>query len=81
MMGYGGCGVGAGGFGMIIFWVLGILAIVWVLREVSAGRIGSRGSIDPSAAPPQDSALAILRDRYARGEIDEDEFERRKRSL
>ncbi|MCO5174772.1 MAG: SHOCT domain-containing protein [Trueperaceae bacterium] len=66
---------------MIIFWILGILAIVWVVREFGAGRIRPRSSIEPPTAPPQDSALAILRDRYARGEIDEEEFERRKRSL
>jgi putative membrane protein len=81
MMGYGGCGMGAGGFGMIIFGILGILAIVWVVRELGGGRVFPRGGVDAASAPPQDSALSILRDRYARGEIDDDEFERRKRRL
>ena len=81
MMGYGGCGMGAGGFGMIILWILGIVAIIWVVRELGAGRIFPRGGVDAPTAPSQDSALTILRDRYARGEIDDDEFERRKRSL
>ncbi len=83
MMGYHGWGwgMGAGGFGMIILWILGILAIIWVVREVGAGRLFPRSGGDQRSTPSQDSALAILRDRYARGEIDEDEFERRKRSL
>lgn len=81
MMGYHGWGMGAGGFGMIILWILGILAIIWVVREVGAGRLFPRSGSDQRSTPSQDSALAILRDRYARGEIDEDEFERRKRSL
>jgi len=73
--------MGFGGFGMIIFWILGILAIVWVVRELGAGRIFPRSGGDDRGAPSPDAALDILRDRYARGEIDDDEFERRKRSL
>ena len=75
MMGYG-WGMG-GGFGMILFWIVLILAIVWLARALDLGKmIGGSGS-----ESKQDRALETLRERYARGEIDSEEFERRKRDL
>jgi len=86
MMGYGyhgdwGMG-GAGWFGMILFWILAILAIVWLLRALELGR-GLPG-VDPHRnrrTGREDRAISILRERYARGEIDSDEFQRRKQDL
>src|SRR5262249_10795434 len=66
---------GAGGLVMmlmmLIFWGLVIAGLVGGLRWlVGQGRPGGR-----------DEALEILRQRYARGEIDKQEFETRKRDL
>ena len=66
---------GAWGVGMmlmmLVFWGLIIVGLVLGIRWlVSQGR-QSRG----------DTALDILRQRYARGEIDKEEFETRKREL
>lgn len=74
--------MGGGWFGMILFWILAILAIVWLVRALDLGSIGRRRD-DPQSpqAQTEDRALAVLRERYARGEIDADEFERRKRDL
>jgi putative membrane protein len=44
-------------------WIFALLAMVWLV---------SRGSDRPSSG---EDALAILRARFARGEIDEGEFE------
>lgn len=59
---------------MVLFWVgvaaLVVLAIRWLWRQ-QVGR-HPRGAEDP---------LETLRRRYAAGEIDQDEFEARKRSL
>lgn len=78
MMGWGGYGGGWEFFGvvhMLLWWVLLILGIVVLARWLFGGRFGGhRGS-------SEDRALAILRERYARGEIDKDEFEKRKRDL
>ena len=66
---------GAGGlvmmFMMFVFWGLVIAGLVlgirWLVRQ---GRDGQ-----------PDRALEILRERYARGEINKDEFEARRRDL
>jgi putative membrane protein len=57
---------------MLVFWAVVIVGMVLGIRWlVSQGRDGR--STDP--------ALDILRQRYARGEIDQQEFEARKRDL
>ncbi len=80
--GWGMMGPGMmGGFGggwfmpifMIIFWGLVIWGIVALVRSLSA----PRGS-DSSKA---DSALEVLKRRYARGEIDKEEYEEKKKDL
>jgi len=94
VMGYGGWGMGGfGGVGMILFWIVLILAIVWLARALDLGRTFPRRDSEPrddERRPEQralagkergDGALKILRERYARGEIDSDEFERRKQDL
>ena len=57
----------------ILFWGLVILGIVALVRNLS----GSRGS-DSSRA---DSALEVLKKRYARGEIDKEEYEEKKKDI
>ena len=70
---------GMGSFGMIlmmIFWVLVIVGLVflikWLVQTTSSGK-----------APQQTGsrAVEILKERYARGEIDKAEFESKKRDL
>ena len=66
---------GAWGFGMmfmmVLFWVLVIIGIVLAIRWLTNQR----------REKPSDSALEILRQRYARGEIDKEEFEAKNRDL
>jgi putative membrane protein len=78
---FGGPWVG-GGFGifgmilMLIFWVLIIAGIVLVVKRlVEQGRSGG------ASASSGESALDILKKRYARGEIGTEEFEAKKRDL
>jgi putative membrane protein len=58
--------------GLITLVVLGIR---WLLRNTGSGLHA------PGPPTAHDSALATLRERYARGEIDATEFEERKRTL
>ena len=66
---------GAWGLGMmllmLLFWVVVIAGLV----------LGIRWVLRPGAEPRPDSALEILRQRYARGEMGKEEFEAKKRDL
>jgi len=86
----GGVGMGTGmmgwgmGFGMgwlwtilmILFWVAVIAGVIllikWLIHSL-------REPSNPDRE--QESALEILKKRYARGEIDKEEFEKRKKDL
>ncbi|MGH3677659.1 MAG: SHOCT domain-containing protein [Mycobacterium sp.] len=78
MMWYGG-DWGWGGWllmtvAMIVFWALLITAVVLLVRYLVSA---SRGSgVPPTAAGPG-SAEETLAQRYARGEIDDDEYRQR----
>lgn len=73
------------GYGVIfgplfMFLVLGVLVafIVLLVRWLAVPRQAIRPPYDP---PPGSTPLDILRERYARGEIDKEEFEERCRIL
>jgi putative membrane protein len=77
MWGYNGYGFGGGGMGigMLLFWGLIIAAIVMLVRGF--------GGKSESAAPRlrEKTALDILGERYAKGEIGKAEFEEKRRDL
>lgn len=63
---------------MIFMWLFGLLVvaavvvgIVFLVRSLSAG----------SVRPGRSRALEVLEERFARGEIDREEFEQRRRAL
>jgi len=65
----------------LLWWVFVILGIVLLLRLLARGS-GSGSAAPPSAPLPHaETALDILKKRYARGEIGKDEFEEKKRDL
>ena len=71
MDGMMGCGV------MAVVWLLfAVLLVVGVVVLVRA--LTDRGAGTGSRGP---SAIEILEERFARGEIDREEFEERRRSL
>jgi len=74
-----GWGAGMGWLGpilMAVFWMAVIVGIVFLIRWLVIATIGGRRKGDE-----EDSPLEILRRRYARGEIDKEEFEEKKRDL
>lgn len=67
-----------GGFGMILLLVIVVAVIVLLVRWLGPGAHPSAGA---HYGPPAKTALDILKERFARGEIDKDEFEDRRRTL
>ena len=78
MMDWYGNGMGTGGWvfmimAMTIFWALVILAGVMIFR-------GTRGRRNGSGTPDR-GPVEILDERFARGEIDREDYEARKTAL
>ncbi|MBL27263.1 MAG: hypothetical protein CMM50_06915 [Rhodospirillaceae bacterium] len=63
-----------GSIAMVLFWGALILVIVLLVRWLGEGR-------SPFGGPRRKSAIDILEERFARGEIDQEEFEERRRLL
>ena len=72
MMGYG-MGWGLGWLGMILFWLVPLVLVLVGVRFLMADG-GRRGDGAASDAPPSSRALATLQERYAKGEINREEF-------
>ena len=78
MMGWYGDGMGWGGWiamtlAMVVFWAVVVLAVVAIFRGTSDPRRPSR-AVRPDP-------LGILEERFARGEIDAEEYRARQSVL
>jgi len=72
MMGYGGFGWGIFGIiFMFLFWALLITALVYLIKYISSDKQKSQ----------EDEAMKILNERYARGEVSKEEFEKMKKDI
>jgi putative membrane protein len=63
----------------VLLVVLILLSIRWLLR--ANNNTGSGAGTPGRATSADDAAIAALRERFARGEIDEEEFQQRRRVL
>lgn len=71
--GWGGWGMG---WMMLVFWILVLVGLILLIRWML--QITQR---EKNAGGGGDRAMAILKERYARGEMDKNEFERMKSDL
>lgn len=72
-------GWGMGWFGMLFslfFWILVIVAIVYLIKYLARASRGDQKPVQQGS-----NAMDILKERYARGEIDRNEFEQMKNDL
>ncbi len=65
-----------GGLMMLLFWGAIIALIVWAVQAATARR-----EEPPQTGVPRPPPLDIVKERYARGDISREEFERIKRDL
>lgn len=63
---------GFGGLLMLLFWIFVIAGIVWLVLALSRSQVRGGG---------ESSALRILEERLARGEIDAEEFRTRRAAI
>ena len=68
---------GFGGIFMLLFWGVIIGLGVWLISSL----VSRTNSQPPSSLPPTESALDILKKRYARGEITKEQFDEIRRDL
>jgi putative membrane protein len=78
-MGWGGFGSGFGWIFMLLFWGLIIWAIFALIRGVSGH--GCCGHHRGENESKNGGALEILKERYAKGELSKEDFERMKKDL
>lgn len=71
MYGYDHLGMGLGGLGMILVWIVPLVLLVLLFRLFCGRNEEHRGK----------AALEILEARYARGEIDQEEYLKRRADL
>ncbi|MBI5443564.1 MAG: SHOCT domain-containing protein [Deltaproteobacteria bacterium] len=72
----GDCGMGwGGGLSMLLFWGIAILVVVLLVRLVLGRSRTGAGSMR------EESALDLLKKRYARGEINREEYARMRQDL
>ncbi|MDP3744848.1 MAG: SHOCT domain-containing protein [Methylotenera sp.] len=74
MDGYGWGSMGLGMIGALLFWIIVIIGIVLLVKILL-------GSGSAFGRTQEKTALDILKERYARGEIDKAEFDQKKLDL
>lgn len=77
MMGY--YGYGMMGYGMLMMAVMGIIAVLVIVALVKYIQRSSRGHT--SSNLNINNALSILNERYAKGEISDEEYQKKKTEI
>jgi putative membrane protein len=76
MYGHEGMMWGFGWWWMMIFWIVAIVGLILLIKWIF-----EKGRTDRGTSQTGESALDILKKRYAKGEINKEEFEQKKKDL
>jgi putative membrane protein len=76
-----GWGFGFGGIFMLLFWGLVIWAIIVLAKNLSEGKGCCGMNNHKNIENKEDNAISILKERYAKGELSKEDFERMKKDL
>lgn len=72
-----------GGLMMLVFWIAIIVGIVvliiWLVRQTQSGSLHNHAA--DTSGTSGETALDILKTRYAKGEIEKAEYEEKKKDL
>ena len=68
---------GMHGWGMGYGWIIGLILLIFIFFLVTK----QRGTFNDGSQNTGESALDVLKKRYARGEIDKEEYEEKKKDL
>ncbi len=71
-----GWGMAFGGLMMVFWFAIMVAVVVFIVRWLSGAQTPLIGRKDPAA-----SALALLQERFAKGEIDSAEYDERSQKL
>lgn len=71
MYGFDHFGMGAGGLGMLLIWLVPLVLLFLLFRHLAGDKKKRR----------RETALEILEERYARGEIEREEYLQRRADL
>ena len=74
----GGWGMG-GYLGMFVFWTIGILLLIWLIKELFSSKENRTNNLTEKTT--EKSPMDILKERYAKGEITKKEFDIKKTDL
>lgn len=74
-------GFGFGGIFMLVFWALVIWAVIALIRGGTGQGFTCGHDHDHGGHKKENSPLDILKERYAKGEINKEEFEQKKKDL
>lgn len=69
-----------GGIFMFIFWILIVFFVIWIIRRILHSSHNYYNH-DQYFGHRSNNALDILKERYAKGEINKEEFEAKKKDI
>ena len=74
-------GMGWGWLGMILFWLVPLFVVIVLAAAAIKYLIGGGSRAKPESTAGRSDALAILEERYAHGEIEREEYLRKRDDL